>query len=61
MTTNTMSPPTSDWVRRGSLLGRLGGIVLVLLCLGTIGYHIALFARAVPDGAQAGAVRSGPV
>ena len=56
-----MSPPTSDWVRRGSLLGRLGGIVLVLLCLGTIGYHIVLFARAVPDGAQAGAVRSWPV
>jgi len=49
------------WIRRGSLLGRLGGIALVLLVLGTIGYHLVLFVRTVPDGSQAGAVRSWPV
>ena len=55
------NPDVPSWVRRGSLLGRLGGIVLLLLMLGTIGYHVVLFARTVPDGSQAGPVRSWPV
>jgi hypothetical protein len=51
----------SPWLRRGLLVGRLGGVLLLLLVVGAIGYHVVLFARTIPDGAQVGAVRSWPV